>query len=144
MLAHIQLQHLDNSAEVPSDVDRFRLALAESARVDGTFWQRAAFGDGELTRMLCDGGATTDVTAWYGPAPGLPSELLDARTAPEERVARLYARAFELRSSWKERSSVLDHLRDLISLTEGERQAAFVGVLDRLLDAIRDITGQDE
>lgn len=94
--------------------------------------------------MLGDDDTIVDVTAWYGPASGLPPELLNSTILPAQRIAMLYARAFELRSSWKERSSVLDHLRDLISLTEGNRQAGLVRVLDLLLDAICDLTGQDE
>ncbi len=144
VLARVQLQLLDDAADATSGSQAVRTALSASARVDGSFWQRAAFGDGELTRMLGDDDTIVDVTAWYGPASGLPPELLNSTILPAQRIAMLYARAFELRSSWKERSSVLDHLRDLISLTEGNRQAGLVRVLDLLLDAICDLTGQDE
>jgi hypothetical protein len=89
-------------------VDQTRVRYAE-------YWEAAAAGDAALTDLM-----TTDV-----------SSLADVG----QRLARCYLDAFEGRSTWRERSSTIDHLRDLRDLlpTTDDRRARLDEALRQLL-----------
>ena len=80
----------DSKAVAPGRVDQCR------ARV-GDFWSRSDAGDRALTRLM----AATDE----------PS-----REVATDTMTAAYERAFASRSTWSERQSAIDHLRDLLDL----------------------------
>ncbi len=63
----------------------------------GDFWSRTDLGDRALTRLI----AAVDE---------------ESRTAATDRLLTSYERAFASRSTWSERQTVIDHLRDLLDL----------------------------
>ncbi len=71
----------------------------ETPEPPGDFWSNAAAGDVALTDIMT---ASTD----------------EARQQAAERLLDAYESAFRSRSTWSERSSVLDHLADLRDLLE--------------------------
>ena len=85
------------------------------------YWQLVQRGDAELTRLVLD--PTRPVTA----------------------VVEAYVRAFSFRSTWRERSSSLEHLRDLIDLAEqADLHDALVDVREDLLQWVRSELGQED
>ena len=97
-LVWVQL-HQVGPGGLPDDVDSLiaRVGPLSDAR---DFWVRAAEGDVRLTHLMTGGAVAADD------------------------VVAAYVHAFELRSSWRERSSVRDHLTDLSVLCrdDGLRQ----------------------
>jgi hypothetical protein len=87
----------------------------EDCRITPDFWTLAREGDVALTRMLLD----PDV---------------DGVAGAIEVVADAYLRAFGIRSSWGNRASVLDHLRDLRTLAEGS--PALVEAVSEVIDRL--------
>ena len=120
VLVWIQLTKLSTGSNPDPDKIAMNRAMKESSSVEGDFWQRAALGDKMLTL------------------------LVTSPTAVIEDVVTSYCEAFELRSSWKERSSVLDHIRDLIALSEGTKGEKLETLLDELITTIHVRLGQDE
>jgi tetratricopeptide (TPR) repeat protein len=72
------------------------------------FWSRAARGDRLLTELL-ESAASRRSTATAG-------ELLDALQTTRDAMVECYRAAFRLRSSARERASVIDHVEDLSEL----------------------------
>ena len=81
--------------EPPRTVPKPRVDQCRSQA--GDFWSRTDVGDRALTRLV----AATDEAA---------------REAATSEMANAYERAFASRSTWSERQTVIDHLRDLLDL----------------------------
>ena len=79
-----------NAVVVPGRIDQ-RLVLV------GDFWSRSDAGDRALTRLM----AAVDEAS---------------RTAATDEILTGYERAFGSRSTWAQRQSAIDHLRDLLDL----------------------------
>ena len=73
------------------------------------FWSRAALGDLRLTTLLEDVGAR-------GTDEEIQPELVEAWSVTRDEMVKHYVDAFRLRSSARERASVIDHLDDLALL----------------------------
>ena len=120
VLVWIQLTKLSTGHNPDPDRAAMNRAMKASSSLEGDFWQRAAIGDKMLTLLVTS-----------------PAEVI-------EDVVTNYCTAFELRSSWRERSSVLDHIRDLIALAEGTKREKLETLLDALITTIHERLGQDE
>jgi tetratricopeptide (TPR) repeat protein len=73
------------------------------------FWLRAARGDRLLTTLV-------EGVAAHRPDEEIGTERLEASTATRDEMVTHYVAAFRLRSSARERASVIDHLDDLALL----------------------------
>jgi tetratricopeptide (TPR) repeat protein len=120
VFAWVQLAQLSKECTTSRRQQRFERAEKSSAEGDPDFWQRAAAGDAALTRLVT-GELSKEV-------PDLDARVREATTK--------YSEAFELRSSWRERDSVLEHIRDLTALSGGATSDALGTLLEKLLDAI--------
>ncbi|MEP7114979.1 MAG: CHAT domain-containing protein, partial [Ilumatobacteraceae bacterium] len=94
--AHLSAASAVASATVdPTAAPRGRV---DQRRLDaGDFWSRADVGDRALSRLVAAGDDAS-------------------RVAAANEVIAGYARAFASRSTWSERQTVIDHLRDLVDL----------------------------
>jgi hypothetical protein len=119
VLNHLQLGHLVG-ADI-GDADEVIERFVDASAPDDDYWALTQVGDGELTRIVL------------------------GRTGSIEPVVEAYKRAFDFRSTWRERSSSLEHLRDLIELTQGETiNGALVDIREDLLEWLRSNLGQEE
>ena len=117
-LNHLQLAHLFGA---PSGEADDVIARVVGTAADDDFWELTRVGDGALTKLVL--GRSVSATA----------------------VSDAYKRAFDFRSTWRERSSSLEHLRDLIELTPGEPiNDALVDIREDLLEWLRSELGQEE
>ena len=94
----------------------------------------------EMTAALVSGSGPTDF--WRRAAPGdvlLGSFILGNPDVTEQQVVGTYQSAFRVRSSWRERSSVLDHLCDVADLcVEPKLKASLTDMVEQLRTWIHD------
>jgi hypothetical protein len=74
-----------------------------------SFWKRATRGDHLLTTLLDDASRRPR-------SEPIPPETRELWTATSSAIVRAYSDAFRLRSSERERASVIDHVDDLAAL----------------------------
>jgi beta-lactamase superfamily II metal-dependent hydrolase len=98
------------------EVRRPTLLTDEQDHEDG-FWGRARSGDELLTNLMF-------------------AKTRRAQHDLAEKLSRAYLRAFTSRSSWRERSIVIDHLRDLIALLPPDdgRAVQLNGAYEKLVE----------
>ena len=90
----------------PAEAEPEQAAKPEKAP---DFWLRAARGDRLLTTLV-------EEVAGHRPDEEIGPERLEAWTATRDEMVTHYVAAFRLRSSARERASVIDHLDDLALL----------------------------
>ena len=112
----LQLDHL-----LGRDVAERRSCIDElDHEGEPSYWGLATHGDAMLTRLVLGDHVHAGVVS-------------------------AYRHAFSYRSTWRERSSTLEHLRDLIDLTDGtELQLALIEVHEDLLEWLRTALGQED
>jgi hypothetical protein len=108
----------------PAHAPKLRVDQRRADPVD--FWTRADLGDRAVTRLLA-------------------AEEHSAREAALTQIVAAYERAFASRSTWAERQSALDHLRDLSSLLpQGDERKALLERACAALQQWEDLHVEDD
>lgn len=128
VLATGSLPERERVADVQAAIDEIEDRIDEKTDDEEGFWGLSARGSARLTRLVA-------------------GTLLQPEAPASAAIAECYLSAFKLRSSWRERRSCTDHLRDLVELCD-ERKPELREPLTQIRDALtawtRQTFGTDE
>lgn len=128
VLATGMLPKRDRVADVQAAIDEIEGRIDEKTDDEEGFWGLSARGSARLTRLVA-------------------GTLLQPEAPEAQAIADCYLGAFRLRSSWRERRSCTDHLRDLVELCDERRpelRAPLAEIRDALTAWTRQTFGTDE